>query len=134
LATPERPTSTNLQINLNIGESTNVNGVPIEERIKALRDALKPKTALVEKNQPVSIGHWFFKTGIHWIPVWQKQYLLDTVRRIKDCFQKKKRSLWIKNPRNPENNRKGAPTAHSFELGASPPNPRQIGKPSPHQK
>jgi len=34
----------NLQINLNMGNATNVNGVvPIEERIKALRDALKPK-------------------------------------------------------------------------------------------
>ena len=33
----------NLQINLNMGESTNLNGVPIEERIKALRDALKPQ-------------------------------------------------------------------------------------------
>jgi hypothetical protein len=29
----------NLQINLNMGNATNVNGVPIEERIKALRDA-----------------------------------------------------------------------------------------------
>jgi len=26
-----------------MGESTNLNGVPIEERIKALRDALKPQ-------------------------------------------------------------------------------------------
>jgi hypothetical protein len=33
----------NLQINLNMGNATNVNGVTIEERIKALRDALKPK-------------------------------------------------------------------------------------------
>ena len=33
----------NLQINLNMGNATNVNGVSIEERIKALRDALKPK-------------------------------------------------------------------------------------------
>jgi hypothetical protein len=33
----------NLQINLNMGNATNVNGVPIEERIKALRNALKPK-------------------------------------------------------------------------------------------
>jgi len=33
----------NLQINLIMGNATNVNGVPIEERIKALRDALKPK-------------------------------------------------------------------------------------------
>jgi hypothetical protein len=29
--------------NPNMGDSTNLNGVPIEERIKALRDALKPK-------------------------------------------------------------------------------------------
>ena len=26
-----------------MGNATNVNGVPMEERIKALRDALKPK-------------------------------------------------------------------------------------------
>jgi hypothetical protein len=34
----------NLQINLNMGEATNINGVPLEQRIKDLRDALKPKT------------------------------------------------------------------------------------------
>jgi hypothetical protein len=33
----------NLQINLNMGNTTNINGVTIKERIKALRDALKPK-------------------------------------------------------------------------------------------
>ena len=34
----------NLQINLTMGDATINNGVPLEQRIKDLRDALKPKT------------------------------------------------------------------------------------------
>jgi len=62
------------------------------------------KMALVENNQPVSIRHCLIKN----------QCLMDPVRRIKDCFQKKKRGLWIKNPPKPEIETKGVPTAQPF--------------------